>query len=603
MQIWIISSKTKQLIFYFWIPFIVLIGIIAAILLKSLANLSVPANIILLAVVFLGSYKMVKQTLTSLFQGNFALDYIAILAVIVSIFSKEYLVAAILALMLASGRTLEEYGMSQAKLSLSALIDRIPNTVHLWENSQLGKKSPIHSINIGQVIAVRKGEVIPLDGILESDQAFIDESSLSGEPFTVEKIQGDQILSGTVNVGNIIVIKVTKKDINSTYNKIVNMVKEAQNQKAPFIRLANKYSLIFTLLTLLIAAVTYALSQDFSRVLSVLVIATPCPLILATPIALLGGMNSAAKQKIILKKISSIEVLARVNALVFDKTGTITLGKPSLTKIIIKNSKYSKEQILSIASAIERSSLHPLAKAIVNEANNKNLPVLPVINIEEKIGIGISGIIEGKKYLLAKTKNSTGMTIELTSFDKTIAIFMFEDQIKTDTKIIIQKLRKMGLILHIFTGDKKEAAEAIVKQLGYNVSIKSECTPQNKKDGIKILKNEGKTTAMIGDGINDAPALAIADVGMVFSNEEHTAASEAADIVFLVGDLGAVTNIIGIAKRSIRIATQSIVLGIGLSIAGMIMAGFGFISPITSAFTQEAIDVLVIFNALRASKG
>lgn len=595
--------KAQELAISFWIPLVVLLGLILAFITSTILHLQNLSVIILLLITALGIFDLIKDTIKSIIHKSLALDYIAIIVIIISVFTGQFFVAGIIALMSATGQNLEKYGMARAKQSLSALVDRIPNMVHLWEDEQIGKKVMLDSVKEGQIIAVRKGEVIPLDGILETAEAIIDESSLTGEPYIVDKVKGDLLRSGTVNSGNIIVIKVTQEDKNSTYTKIINMVREAQTEKAPFIRLADQYSVIFTIITFIIAGVAFALSGDFSRILSILVIATPCPLIIATPIALIGGMNAAAQKKIIMKKISSIEVLSRVNAIIFDKTGTLTLGKPSIKQITISNSSYTLDKVLGISAAIERSSLHPLAKAIVHEANKKNITAAETKQIEEKIGVGISGIVYGNKYTLAKLINTSGMSIELTKSGKRIALFEFEDKIKEDTKNTIKQLKLMGQSLLIFTGDKKEAALHVAKQLGNDVTVKAECTPEDKKDGINELKKQGKVTAMVGDGINDAPALAMADVGMVFSNEEHTAASEAADIVFLVGDFKTVTDVIAISKRSIRIALQSITVGIGLSIIGMIIAAFGFVPPIIGAFTQEAIDVIVILNALRASRG
>ncbi|OGG16953.1 cadmium-translocating P-type ATPase, partial [Candidatus Gottesmanbacteria bacterium RIFCSPHIGHO2_02_FULL_39_11] len=418
----------------------------------------------------------------------------------------------------------------------------------------------------------------------------------------IDKIKGDSLRSGTVNIGEIMVIQVTKTDKDSTYRKIIQMVQEAQIHKAPLIRLADRYSSFFTLITLFLAGSAYLLSHDFSRVLAVLVIATPCPLILATPIALVGGMNAAAKKRIILKKLSSIEVLSRVTTVIFDKTGTITLGRPFIKDIVIKDTSFTEDEVFAISASIERNSLHPLAKAILEEAKKRKVIHHKVLNVKEKIGSGISATVSGNTYSLSKVKEYEGMAIQLLKNNTQIAIFEFEDKIKQESKEILRQLKSLGLKLYIFTGDKKTATQNVLEQLEERVTVRSEMTPQDKKEGIEILKNKHKITAMVGDGINDAPALAYADVGMVFSNEEHTAASEAADIVFLAGDFSAVTSVIAISKRTIHIAYESILFGIGLSTLGMIFAVFGFIPAVAGAFLQEAIDIAVIFNALRASK-
>jgi P-type E1-E2 ATPase len=385
------------------------------------------------------------------------------------------------------------------------------------------------------------------------------------------------------------------------------MVRRAQEEKSPFIRLADRYSTVFTILTAIISVAAYFISHDINRVLAVLVVATPCPLILATPIALFGGMNSAAKKRILIKKISSLEVLSRCSAVVLDKTGTITLGQPEVTRVNIFDKKLSEREVYSIAEAIERNSLHPLAKAIIAKANEVGAKHLPVQKVSEKIGLGISAFINGKTYTLAKMgKYHHSNAIELHEEENLVAIFEFEDKLKTDSSNIISELKRLGLELYIFTGDRDENARKILEKLGKETSsgiiVRAGFSPEDKKNGIQELKKNKRIVGMIGDGINDAPALAIADVGMVFSNEEQTAASEAADVVFLGGSLSSITFIINNAKKTIRIALESILFGISLSIAAMIFAAIGYIPPLFGAILQEIIDIIVIINALRASK-
>ena len=586
----------------FRVPTIVILSIILYLILLVL-KFNLAAAIVAIFATLLGSYRLFYETAFSLLKKDFALDYIAILAILVALATQQYLVAAILALMISTGRTLEDYGVSQAKKSLTKLAERIPNEVFLWQNGKMGERVRIEKVKRNQQIFIRKGEVIGLDGTLASKDGLTDESSLTGEPYTIEKIEGDPIRSGTINIGTPIVVRVSKESGDSTYNKIVEMVKKAQDEKSPFIRLADSYSGIFTVVTLLITGFAYAYSGfDLTRALAVLAIATPCPLIIATPIALLGGVNASSKKHIIVKKLASLEVLARAQALIFDKTGTITLGKPKVSQFQNLNKRYSDKEILAIAESIERNSLHPLAKAVVAFARENNAPIYHAEKIEEKIGSGISGIVRNRKYTLSKLPNQDGMTIGVFEDRAHLATFVFEDELKQESKEIIKHLKGRGFKLFIFTGDKKEAAEKVVRDLGEDIIIQAEAKPEDKQKGIADLKKKGIVTAMVGDGINDAPALALADVGMVFSNEEQTAASEAADMVFLGGNFSLVIDGLNIAKRTIGIAKQSIFVGIGISILGMIFASFGFIPPLGGAFLQEAIDVAVIINALRASR-
>lgn len=594
-------QKTLALSKEFIIPVAVLIGIITYLPLDFL-GFHTPAFIIILASIILGSFNLFTDTLSSLMKKEFALDYIAILAIVVALITGEYLVAAILALMIASGNNLESYAVSRAKQSLTKLTERIPNQVVLWANNHPGEKENIEKITIGQQIFIKKGEVIPLDGVLVSESGSVDESSLTGEAEFIDKTEGDTVHSGTINMGKPIVIKVTKEEKDSSYNKILNLVRQAQQEKSPLVRLADRYSAVFTVTTLTITAIAYFLSgQDLIRVLAVLAIATPCPLIIATPIALLGGVNAAAKQRIIVKRLAGLESLARINALVFDKTGTITLGKPKIQQVEILDKQLHMKKVLSIAAAIERNSLHPLAKTIVDYSKNQKAEVSHAQNVEEVIGLGISGEINHIRYNLSKLEGTEGMAIELTRGGKKLAIFRFEDEIKNESKEVIRRFKEMGLKLYIFTGDKKESAQKLLHQLGEPIEISAQMTPEDKQSGIRKLKNEGEVIAMVGDGINDAPALALADVGLVFSNEEQTASSEAADLVFLGGHFSSVLDSYKISKRTINIALQSIIAGIGLSMVGMIFASAGLISPIWGAGLQEAIDVAVILNAIRAS--
>ncbi len=586
----------------FKIPLFVLITLFIHLFLLYSGKSALATGIILLGVV-LGSYSLVIDTLKSLLKKRFALDYIALIAILVAVGTGEYIVAGILALMVSGGETLEAYSVAMAKKSLTALVDRIPSDVVMWIRESPGEKKKLSEVEIGELIFIPKGGVVPLDGELVSPTGETDESSLTGEPYFIEKVKGDLVRSGVVNIGSPMVLKVVRKEVDSTYHKIVDMVKDAQEEKSPLVRLADQYSTIFTAFTFVIASFAYFYSgMDLKSVLAVLAVATPCPLIIATPIALLGGVNASAKKHIIMKRLASIEALSRVNTVVFDKTGTITLGKPKVIEVEIKNKTYSEEKILQIAHAIERSSLHPFAKAIVEYAKEKKTKSIRAEKIEEVIGRGIEGEIDGKIYLLHKTNDTQGMGVILCSQDVPIAQFGFADEVKSDSKEIIRHLHEEGIQMHIFTGDKKEAAEQVAKDLGGHVTIKAECTPEDKQEGIRELKSQGKVTAMVGDGINDAPALALADVGMAYGNQEQTAATVSADIVFLGGDFSLVHDSWKIAKRSVGIAKQSIVWGIGLSVGAMLLAAIGQIPPIVGAGIQEAIDVAVILNALRASR-
>lgn len=584
----------------FIVPVFILIALVFGVVLQLVYKNLFAANIAYVIAIIPGAIQLLIESFLELKRKSFALDYIAILAIAVSIISEQYLVGGVIALMISSGGGLEKYAQKRAKSSLTALANRIPDEVMLYKSNTEMRKEKIESIKIGDRIFVRKGEVIPLDGLLLSEYGQTDESSLTGEPYFVDKMRGDKIRSGTVNMGGAIIVKVEKEDKDSTYRQIINMVKEAQEEKSPMIRIAHKYNAWFAILALAIAFGAWLYWHDLNHVLAVLVIATPCPLLIAAPVALIGGMSASAKKKIIVKNLAAIEAVSRANTLVFDKTGTITLGKPILKHIIVKARGYNERKVLSIAEAIERNSVHPFAHSIIALARKMKVPALAAKDVNENLGKGISGTIGNKKYTIVRGNESNISHLHLMEGRKIVAEIVFEDVMKSDAKKIIWKLKSMGMDMHIFTGDKKESAEIIKHLLDHGVDVHAEMSPSDKQKGIKILKSKGRTIAMVGDGINDAPALALADVGMVFSHEEHTASSEAADIVFLGGGFKEVYNTVNISRRTMKIAKQSMITGISLSIAGMIFAAFGFIIPLVGAVLQEAIDVSVIINSLRA---
>lgn len=586
----------------FGVPLIVVGGIAAYLIFSSQLHQPDLATPIIWFVIFVGSIELLKNSVASVVHGKFALDYIALLAITTGIVAQHYIVSAVIILMLAGGNALEKYGMMMAKKSLTALTNRIPHDVQLWRQGKGETKAPIASVAVGEEIFVRRGEVIPLDGNLVSKAAIVDESSLTGEPYMMDKVRGDAVRSGTVNTGEAIVVAVTRADADSTYRKIIDMVKRAQSEKSPLIRLADQYSGIFTLITFGLCAIAYILSGDWTRVLAVLVVATPCPLILATPVALMGGMNAAARKRIIIKRLSSIEVLSRVRALFLDKTGTLTLGKPIIKDITVDDTTITARRAVCVAAAIERSSLHPFAKAIMERAKNAGCAAFIAHDVKEHIGHGISGVVQGRRYVLERPKDGSGMSIQLVSAGKRVALFTFEDEVKKGASRILRSLMADGLHLFLYTGDTQARAQEAVASIGVAVDIQAQCTPQDKQIGIQRLKKQGFVTAMVGDGINDAPALAQADVGLVFSNEEQTASSEAADIVFLGGDLELLSYSLAIAKRTIRIALESIWVGIGASVLGMVAAAMGYLPPLAGALSQEVIDVVVILNALRSSR-
>ena len=548
----------------------------------------------------LGITKITVDSLEKIRNGNVSLDYIALLAMIVALVADEYLAGTVVALMITGGEALDEYASGRAESALRALLEKIPKQCTVRNPDGTTKEVPIQEIKNGEVIVIRPNELIPLDGTLKSHDALLNEANLTGEALPVTFGTGAFIKSGAVNVGTTIEIRVEGTFESSTYMKIVHLVDEAKHHQPRVVRLAEKVNFPFTAITLLLAGTAYYFTGEIARALAVLVIATPCPLLIAAPVAFIGGLSRAARKNIIVKRPASLEVISRARAIFFDKTGTLTLGKPELTKIDVLGSK-SELELIAIAAAIEFHSIHPLARVIVAARAERNAPLLESSTVSEAIGIGIEGEVEGVRYRIGKSETGGASCIVLGVFrsNKEIGRLHFADVLKDNVGELFHALRERGMDIEMLTGDRYDNAERLFGRFG--ISIKAEQTPETKFAVIDEAKKKGAPVIMVGDGLNDAPALARADVGIVFSGTENSAAIDAADAVILSGDARLVTFLLDTAQRSMRIARQSIWVGIGLSVVGMIFAALGFIPPVVGAILQEAIDIAVILNSLRAS--
>jgi heavy metal translocating P-type ATPase len=582
-------------------------GIMLGLLLVSLAldwyvdGLGDPLAVVVIGI---GIIPLLRDTIAAIKQRRYALDYLALLAIGAAIAALEFQVGAVIALMLASGQALEDYGVRRARSSLSLLADRIPRAALVQHSDQTTSPMTVDEIEIGATVLVRHGEVLPLDGTLLTAQAEVDESSLTGEPYLLTKVSGDEVRSGTVNQGPPLLLQVTREARDSTYRQILALVEAAQDGGAPMVRLADRYSLVFSTIAVVLAGGAWWFSGSLERALAVLVVATPCPLILAVPIALMGGVNRAARQKIIVKRMAALEVLARVSSLILDKTGTITVGRPELVRIEGGVTGLSPDEALSLAAAVERHSLHPIAKALVEAAHARDLATLSVRDVVETVGHGIQARVGKHVVVVRGAEAPYGEMRVLCEVDgEESATFVLQDRLKAGAREVFARILGMGVELSIATGDRREAAERAVTELGLPLQIEAECTPEAKLIAIKTRQKAGRVVGMVGDGINDAPALAQADVGLVFTNEARTASSEAADIALLGGDVEQVWQALRISRDTVRVATQGILLGIGLSVLAMLAAAAGFLPPLAGAFLQEGIDVLVIANALRATTG
>jgi heavy metal translocating P-type ATPase len=549
-----------------------------------------------IADIFIVAYREIRA-------GRKSIDFIAFLAMALAIFTQQYLAGAVIALMYTGGEALEAYAGRRAEASLAALLARIPKTALVKQANGELEEVPLTEVPTGAVIVVRGNELVPLDGLLASARAVLNLANLTGEPLPETVTQGAVVKSGSVNAGEAFELTVSGTLATSTYAKIIDLVKNAQAHQAPFVRLTTAANLPFTFLTLVISGGAYLLTGDITRVLAVLVIATPCPLIIAAPVAFIGGLSRAASRNIIVKTPAALESIAGITTIFFDKTGTLTLGEPQLTGITVKTEGVNEIAALSLAAALEFHSIHPLARAVVAAAKERGLSPAPATDASEILGKGIAGTVGGKYLTLEQASEGDhkegGISLILTGDGNPLAVFHFSDVLKDNAKRFLTGLAEAGYKVSILTGDRKDHAEAIFAGLSLNIC--ADCTPEEKYRLVDEAKKRGEKVAMVGDGLNDAPALAKADIGIVFSGTENSASIEAAGVAILGRDVLLIRELFALSKRSVRIASQSVYTGIGLSTVGMTFAAFGFIVPVEGALIQEGIDVAVILNALRAA--
>jgi heavy metal translocating P-type ATPase len=545
-------------------------------------------------------------------NGKFGIDILAATAMITSIALGQYWTGIIIALMLTGGEALEDYAENRAKKELKSLLDNKPKQAHLIK----GKETidiEVGKVAIGNKLSILPGELVPVDCVLIEGDTSVDESSITGESLPVDKIKGSEILSGSVNIEGSIIVKVLRTAENSQYEQIIKLVKAATSTESPFVRLADRYSIPFTIIAYLIAGSVWFISGEAIRFLEVIVVATPCPLLLAAPIALISGMSRATKHGIIIKNGLSLEKLAQVKTVGFDKTGTLTSGQPSIEKIIPFND-YKKVEILKAAATLEQKSNHILARIIVSEANRHNIKLSSIKQVKESAGKGLEGRIQGKDVLVGKYTYMIDNQVKIpekfsdSSIDTTASyvaisgelagIITFIDQLRPESYSMLDRLKNAGIKnFLVVTGDNESVAHKISAELGI-ANVKANCLPGDKMHYVEAVTE--KPVAFVGDGVNDAPVLTIADVGIALGARGSTAASESADVVIMLDDVSKVASSIEIAKRTFFIAKQSILIGILISIALMLVFATGKFKPIYGAILQEVVDVFVIFNALRA---
>jgi heavy metal translocating P-type ATPase len=544
------------------------------------------------------------------------LDLIALLAIGGAVALGEFLTAAVIALMYASGRALEGFAEERARREMSALLAKVPRSANRYDKNGL-TQVPLESVKPGDRLLVRAGETVPVDGRVLSTPAVLDESALTGEPLPVTHAPGKMLQSGSVNAGDAFDMLAASTADNSTFMGIVRLVQSAQKTKAPAARLADRYALLFMPLSVSIAGAAWLLTGDPLRALAVTVVATPCPLILAVPVAIVCGMSSCARRGVLIKHGGALEKLAQAKTLFFDKTGTLTIGRARMVGIVAE-SPANAEQVLRMAASLDQMSNHAIAQSVVDAAHERGLPLSMPSAVSEQPGAGIAGVVDGSDVRVGSYDYVSGTPIAppwierflqrigyegasgvYVSIDGKLAgALQMADEIRLETPRALRLLRAAGIErIVMLTGDRRDVADTIGGALGVD-EVMAEQTPAAKLAAITKWRANG-ITMMVGDGINDAPALAASDVGVAMGARGAAAAAEAAQVVLVVDRLDRLAYALRVSQQTRVIAVQSVVVGMGLSIAAMGVAAFGYLPPVFGALLQEGIDVAVILNALR----
>jgi heavy metal translocating P-type ATPase len=569
--------------------------------------------------------ELLGEVLRTVFvDRRMGVDTVALVAMVGSLALGEYLAGMIVGLMFTGGGALEDWAASRAKRELTELIQRAPKVAQLRRGDTI-EEVPVERVQAGDVVLVRAGEVVPVDGRLVSGEAVLDTSTLSGEALPQAVSPGMEILSGSANAGAPFDMRASKPAAESSYAALVHLVEQSQAQRAPFVRMADRYAGFFLPATLVIAGAAWAASGDAVRALAVVVVATPCPLILAAPIAMVSGVSRAARSGVIVKGTPAIEALGRARTVLFDKTGTLTVGTPEVREVMPSDG-VSPGELLRLAASVDRYSAHVLGESLVRAASESNLKLSGPQQVSEEPGQGIRGVVDGRavgvgsrKYLQqigvpAEELGSTTLIAGRGSGEAHVnvsvdghvgGVIVMADELRPDSRDVVERLRREG-IKHVAmaSGDRRSAAERVGRQLALD-RVYAELTPEDKLEVVRRIRDDPqlREVVMVGDGVNDAPALAIADVGIAMGAAGATVAAETADAVIAVDRIDRVADAVHAGRRSLHIARQSVQVGMGLSFVAMIFAAFGYLPPVAGALLQEGIDLAVILNALRARQG
>lgn len=599
-----------------WQLFIAFLSLTAIGIYLILSSLNTTfTNIPLLVLIIIGGIPLFLQIFLKLLRGNFGADSLAAIALVTGVLLQQYLAASLIILMLASGQTLERYARHKASSVLLALVKRMPTIAHRKIKSEI-EDIPLVNININDEIVIYPHETCPVDGIVIEGNGSMDESYLTGEPYQISKAPGASVLSGAINGESVLIIQATKLPVDSRYAIIVKVLEEAEQKRPSIRRLGDQIGAIFAPVALLFAAGTWYFTNDAIRFLAVLVIATPCPLLIAIPITIISAISRAAKQAIIIKDPIVLERLPTCKTAIFDKTGTLTYGKPTLTEIYT-TPNYTTEQILQYVGSLERYSKHPLASAVIKATQERHIDLIESTNVSEKPGQGLNGIINHRRVNVTSRKKlleimpecksllppvSPGLECIILLDSQYAATLHFHDAPRAESKSFISHLRPAHQFKKIMlvSGDRESEVNYLAELIPFTEIYASQ-SPEQK---LAIVRSERKRapTVFMGDGINDAPALTAATVGIAFGQHSHVTA-EAAGAVIMENTLSKVDELLHLSINTRNIAAQSAIGGMLLSLIGMGFAATGFISPVMGAILQECIDILAIVNALRLAFG
>ncbi|WP_430604443.1 cadmium-translocating P-type ATPase [Enterococcus sp. DIV1368b] len=549
------------------------------------------------------AFLMFVEMIKTLRSGKYGVDILAITAIVATLLVNEYWASLMILIMLTGGESLEDYAQKKAGQELQSLLDNTPRTAHKLQGDQQLDVA-VDTLEIGDHLVIKPGEIVPADGRVIMGESTFDEASLTGEAKPMSKKVGDELMSGSVNGDSSVKMVVEKRAEDSQYQLIIKLVEESKEKPARFVRLADRYAVPFTLIAYVIGGIAWWVSGDPVRFAQVLVVASPCPLILAAPVALVAGMSRSSKSGIVVKTGTAVEKLAETKTIAFDKTGTITKGILEVTGVAPVDG-FSEVELLRVAASAEQGSAHILARSLVQAVPQ----LLPVTDLKEISGQGITATVDGMQVKVGNARfidvpeAKTDTTAIYVAIDgKYAGTIYFSDTIRPEASKTIANLKAQGITdLLMVTGDGRTVAEAIAEEVGLT-EVHARCLPQDKLTILTSIPKEKRPVTMVGDGVNDAPALTVADVGIAMGAHGSTAASESADVVILKDDLERVAEAVMISRETMKVAKQSVLIGIFVCVFLMIVASTGVIPALFGAMLQEVVDTVSILSALRAKK-